>query len=113
LKSPCGTAKKVAISPPEALLQSRQWQLAIKSGSVSNPNFTAPQAHCAVYFLVMPTPSLSKSGYPPFVPQRTRGDWLKEVKVDVSRPSAHKLRRGKTDRSRAREGPRAGPPQGR
>jgi hypothetical protein len=45
VKSSCGTPKNVAISPPDAFLQSRQWQLAMKSGSVLNSNFTAPQAH--------------------------------------------------------------------
>jgi hypothetical protein len=45
VKSSCGKAKNVAISPPEAFLQSRQWQLAMKVGSVLNSNFTAPQAH--------------------------------------------------------------------
>src|SRR5262249_14210556 len=49
----CGTPKNVAISPPDAFLQSRQWQMATKSGSLSNSNVTAPQAHRPVYFLVM------------------------------------------------------------
>src|SRR5262249_30459763 len=49
-KSVCGTAMKVALSPPEARLQSKQWQFATKVGSVSNPNLQAPQAHWAVYF---------------------------------------------------------------
>jgi hypothetical protein len=53
VKSSCGTAKKVAASPPVALLQSMQWQSATKFGSVPNSNFTVPQAHCPVYFLLM------------------------------------------------------------
>jgi hypothetical protein len=51
VKSLAGTPRKVAISPPDAFLQSLQWQLAMKAGSVSNANVTAPQAHRAVYFL--------------------------------------------------------------
>src|SRR5262249_13887731 len=52
-KSSSGTPKNVAVAPPEAFLQSLQWQIAMKVGSVLNSNFTAPQAHCAVYFLLM------------------------------------------------------------
>jgi hypothetical protein len=56
MKSSSGTPKKVAVAPPDAFLQSLQWQVAIKFGSVLNSNFTAPQAHWAVYFLVMSSP---------------------------------------------------------
>ncbi|GIF62673.1 hypothetical protein Ais01nite_07080 [Asanoa ishikariensis] len=51
VKSASGTAAKVAISPPEDRLQSVQWQLAMKLGSLSNPYVTAPQAQLPVYFL--------------------------------------------------------------
>src|SRR5262249_16027011 len=53
VKSSSGTPKKVAVAPPEDLLQSLQWQVAINVGSVLISNLTAPQAHCAVYFLPM------------------------------------------------------------
>ena len=40
VKSVSGTATNVAISPPDARLQSVQWQFAIKVGSVSKPYVT-------------------------------------------------------------------------
>jgi hypothetical protein len=40
VKSVSGTAANVAISPPDARLQSVQWQFAMKVGSVSNPYAT-------------------------------------------------------------------------
>src|SRR5262245_58775105 len=53
VKSSSGTPKKIAVAPPDDFLQSLQWHSATKVGSVLNSNFTAPQAHCAVYFLLM------------------------------------------------------------
>ncbi len=52
-KSLSGTATNVAISPPDARLQSVQWQFAMKVGSASNPYVTAPQAQWPVYFLLI------------------------------------------------------------
>jgi hypothetical protein len=57
LNSPSGTAKNVAASPPEAFLQSRQWQTAMNEGSVSNPSLTLPHAHWPVYLVVMASPA--------------------------------------------------------
>src|SRR5689334_18672154 len=53
VKSSLGTPNHVAASPPDAFLQSRQWQTAMKSGFRSNSNLTAPQAHRPVNFLLM------------------------------------------------------------
>src|SRR4051812_36451786 len=53
VKSVSGTANQVAASPPDAFLQSRQWQVAMKSGSASNSNVTAPHAHRPECFLGM------------------------------------------------------------
>src|SRR5262249_16499984 len=53
VKSVSGTATIVAISPPDARLQSVQWQFAMKVGSASNPYVTWPQAQRPVYFLSM------------------------------------------------------------
>jgi len=44
VKSVSGTATNVAISPPDARLQSVQWQFATKTGSLSKPYVTWPQA---------------------------------------------------------------------
>jgi hypothetical protein len=40
VKSVSGTARNVTASPPDARLQSVQWQFAMKLGSVSNPYVT-------------------------------------------------------------------------
>src|SRR5215467_8650865 len=62
VKSSSGTPKKVAASPPVDFLQSRQWQTAIKVGSVLNSNLIAPHAHWAVYFFAIGLPPLRSWG---------------------------------------------------
>src|SRR5262245_23662342 len=64
--------KKIAVAPPEAFLQSLQWHSATKVGSVLNSNLTAPQAHCAVYFLPMP---FTLFGPPIWSQGRRSGPW--------------------------------------
>ncbi|AGL16434.1 hypothetical protein L083_2924 [Actinoplanes sp. N902-109] len=56
VKSDPATSPKVAISPPDARLQSVQWQLATNEGGSSNPYVTAPQAQRPVCLLLIPAP---------------------------------------------------------
>ena len=60
VKSVSGTATNVAISPPDARLQSVQRQFAMKVGWVSNPYVTVPHAQWPVYFLFMSFPPRQK-----------------------------------------------------
>src|SRR5215468_8299599 len=60
VKSVSGTATNVAISPPDARLQSVQRQFAMKVGWVSNPYVTVPHAQWPVYFLFMSFPPPDK-----------------------------------------------------